>query len=125
MEKLVRRPPRVAPDGQSWRFIHFDARRLATGETLAGDSGDNETALIVLGGRARVEASGREFRIDERQDVWERRPPGLVLLPPGCPYHVRSESNVELVVVGAAAGDRTREARLIGPDDMLVERRGE
>jgi hypothetical protein len=35
--------------------------------------------------------------------VWERRPPGLVLLPPGRPYHVRCESNVELVVVGAAA----------------------
>jgi len=125
MESLVRRPPRVAPDGQTWRFIHFEAQHLATGETLTGDSGDNETALVVLGGHARIETSGHEFQIDERVDVWERRPPGLVLLPPGRAYHVRSESNVELVVVGAAAGDRTREARLIGPDDMLIERRGE
>jgi len=125
MPTLVRRPPRVAPDGQTWRFIHFDALRLATGESLAGESGANETALIVLGGRARVSTSGSEFQIDGRRDVWERRPPWLVLVPPARHYEICAESSVEVVVVGAAADNRAREPRLIGPDDMLVERRGE
>ncbi len=124
MVELLRRSPRVAPDGRDWHFIQFEARLLDAGELVEGDSAGNETALVVLGGQATVEAGGKSFEIRGRGDVWERVPPSLVLLPPKCGYVLRADSSCEVVVAGAEAKAGS-EPRLIGPDDILVEKRGE
>jgi 5-deoxy-glucuronate isomerase len=125
VSSLVRRPPSIHPDGTAWQFIHFEARRLQPGERLEADSGPNETALIFLGGHAQLALGDRLFDVAGRSDVWDDQPPWLALLPPACPYSVNARTSVEVIVVGAAAEDRTRAPRLIAPDDMLVERRGE
>jgi 5-deoxy-glucuronate isomerase len=125
MVDLLRRSPRVAPDGRDWQFIHFEACRLKRGEAYNGNSGGNETAVIVLGGSVTIETGKQRFAISGRKDVWERRPPSLVLLPPGHEFVVRARSKCEIVIAGAAAGESETNPRLIGPDDILVERRGE
>src|SRR2546423_8008364 len=103
MVELLRRSPRVVPDGRDWQFIHFEARRLDAGDGFAGDSAGNETALVVLGGSATVEAEGQRFAINGRTDVWQRVPPSLVLLPPEYGYVLSAESSCEVVVAGAEA----------------------
>ena len=124
MLELLRRSPRMSPDGRDWHFIHFEARRLDAGEEIESDSGGNETALVVLGGSARVVAGREHFDINGRTDVFQRVPPTLVLLPPACGYSVRANSDCEAVIAGAEARPGGT-PRLIGPDDVLVERRGE
>src|SRR5262249_1635247 len=107
-----------------WKFIHFAAHRLEAGEQLQGDSQDNETALVVLGGSVRIECERERFEVRGRQDVWDRVPPSLVLLPPGCRYALQTVSSSEIVVAGAEAKANGKGPRLIGPDDVLVEKRG-
>jgi 5-deoxy-glucuronate isomerase len=124
MAELLRRSPRVVPDAREWQFIHFEARRLDAGEEMEGDSGPNETALIVLGGNATIQTGRQRFAIDGRADVWERVPPSLMLLPPGNGYVLRADSNCEIVIAGAEA-EAQGKPRLIEPEDVLVERRGE
>jgi 5-deoxy-glucuronate isomerase len=127
MADLLRRPARVNPDGPAWRFIQFASVSLAGGGTLEDHTGPNETALIVLSGRASIDAGGQVFAgVGTRASVWERTPPALVLLPPGCAYSLRAGGEqTEVIVVGAEAKDASRPPRLIGPSDMLVEERGE
>lgn len=124
MVDLLRRSPRVVPDGRDWKFIHFEACRLESGEQVAGHSHGNETALVVLGGRVTIHAGRQEFSIDGRNDVWDRQPPWLVLVPPGHGFEIRAESSAEIVIAGAEAPASQEEPRLIGPEDILVEERG-
>jgi 5-deoxy-glucuronate isomerase len=124
MVELLRRSPRVAPDGTDWRFIHFEARRLNGGERVDGDTAVNETALVVLGGSVTIDAGGEQFEIAGREDVWARTPASLVLLPPQTQYALRAQSHCEVIITGAEARSAAK-PRLIGPDDILVERRGE
>jgi 5-deoxy-glucuronate isomerase len=123
MVDLLRRSPRVAPDGEDWQFIHFEAHLLAAGEQCDGNSDTRETALVVLGGQARIRVGKKTFEVRGRKDVWERRPPSLVLVPPGHEYAIEAESEAEVVVAGADA-EPLGQPRLIGPDDILVEDRG-
>jgi 5-deoxy-glucuronate isomerase len=124
MVDLLRRSPRVAPDGHDWQFIHFEAHRLAAGERCDGESAKRETAIVVLGGKARLRVGQRSYDVDGRTNVWARQPPWLLLLPPEHEYTIEAHSEVEIVVAGADA-EATGEPRLIGPDDITVEKRGE
>src|SRR5262249_59530922 len=103
MVDLLRRSPHVVPDGRLWRFIHFAAQRLEAGENLRGNTDNNETAVVVLGGNVRVDCGGGGFEIRGRTDVFDHVPPSLVLLPPGCAYAVRAQSDVGGVIAGAGA----------------------
>ena len=126
MVELLRRSPRVVPDGREWKFIHFEARRLEVGDEIVGDSDANETALIVLGGSVCIETPSGRYDISGRRDVWERVPPSVLLLPPSCDYRVLAESAAEVIIAGAEATSREEGApRLIGPESILVEKRGE
>jgi 5-deoxy-glucuronate isomerase len=116
---------KTTPADAGWRYIHFAAHRLSAGQALRGDSEDRETALVVLGGRCTVESAPHCFRsIGTREDVWARTPPHLVLLPPGTRYSVEAESALHLVVVGAPA-EKVGTPRVIGPDAIAVEERGD
>lgn len=125
MVDLHRRSPRIVPDGRDWKFIHFEACLLGKGERLERNTDDRETAIIVLGGAVRIEAGGATFEIDGRPGVWARTPPSLVLLPPQCACSIEAGSAAEVVIAGAQAQEANAKPRLIGPQDMLVEERGE
>src|SRR5207249_893407 len=55
-------------------------------EIMAGETGADETALIWLGGRARVDGFAQ---VGERDDVFSGLPSAL-LLPPGASYTLRA-----------------------------------
>ncbi len=125
MVDLVRRPARVVPDGRDWRFIHFEACRLGKGEGFEQATEDRETAVVVLGGKVAIDVGSDVFVVAGRADVWERTPPSMVLVPPGRTLAVQAASVAEVVIAGAVAEDAHPEPRLIRPDDILVEERGE
>jgi 5-deoxy-glucuronate isomerase len=122
---------RAGPGEVGLAYIHFAAHRLDAGNTLDGDTGANETALVVLGGRCsvRVHSNGTEetfSSVGTRDDVWAKVPPQVVLLTPGARFTVTAASALHLVVTGAPVGEAaTGKPRVIGPGDILTEHRGE
>lgn len=115
----------VTPREAGWEYVHFAAHQLPEGERLSGTTGGNETALIVLGGRCDVRAGGQEYSgIGQRMDVWEKTPPYVVLLPPGVDYTVSALTALRLAVAAAPANN-SLSSRLIRPEDIVVENRGE
>lgn len=115
----------VTPADAGWSYVHFSARRLRSGETLTGETDGRETAIVLLGGKANLQAGGARFPdIGDRRDVWERRPPYVLLMPPRTRYEVEALTEVHLAVAAAPA-ERGGEVRLIRPEDIVAEERGQ
>ena len=63
---------RVTPDAAGWDFIHFEVRRLATGQDWSFQVGDFELALVDLCGRFAVNSSrGQWSGIGGRKSVFQ------------------------------------------------------
>jgi 5-deoxy-glucuronate isomerase len=122
----LRRPGEqgIALDDPGWRHIAFRVHHLAAGSELAGDTGGCETALLLLGGHAEIDAAGRGWgRLGSRADPWAGGPPDGVLLPPGSAYHLRAADAVELAVCAAPAAKGVPPRRL-DPGSARFELRG-
>jgi 5-deoxy-glucuronate isomerase len=112
----------VTPATAGWRWLSFAARRLRPGEQLSENTGADEACLVLIGGACDVEADGRRFTLDGRDDPFGGMPVALYL-PPGTGYTVRAEAPTELGVAAARA-EGEFEVRLIQPADVEVETRG-
>ena len=109
----------IRPATAGWTYLSFRTVMRKPDEVLTGQTGNEETALIWLGGRADVEGFGD---VGEREDVFSGKPSAL-LLPPGAHYRVRARTPLHLAIVSAPA-ESTLPARLIRPDEVRVEVRG-
>jgi 5-deoxy-glucuronate isomerase len=120
MSDLVRNATEgIRPATAGWTYLSFRTVRRGPDEELTGQTGNEETALIWLGGTADVEGFGN---VGERADVFSGKPWAL-LLPPEAHYRVRARTPLHLAIVSAPA-ESTLPARLIRPDDVRVEIRG-
>ncbi len=109
----------IRPATAGWTYLSFRTVQRKADEELTGETGNEETALIWLGGTADVEGFGN---VGEREDVFGGKPSTL-LLPPGQRYRVRARTPLHLAIVSAPAAS-TLPARLIQPDEVRVEIRG-
>src|ERR1700724_1817741 len=117
---LVRRAAEgIRPSTAGWTYLSFRTLWRKPDEELAGQTGNEETALIWLGGTADVEGFGA---VGERDDVFSGKPSAL-LLPPGARYRVRATTPLHLAIVSAPA-ESALPARLIRPDEVRGEIRG-
>jgi 5-deoxy-glucuronate isomerase len=115
------------PSAAGWEYLSFSVRRLAVGERWSGQTGGEEAALVVLGGTITLQVEGEGFR--ETWDMGERTGPfdGLpwsAYLPPRASFNVTSENGGEIGWATAPAEGRYP-PRLIPPDEVRVEARGE
>ena len=109
----------IRPATAGWTYLSFRTVWREPNGELAGQSGNEETALIWLGGVAEVDGFGR---VGEREDVFTGKPWAL-LLPPGTSYRMRATTPLHLAIVSAPA-ESTLPPRLIRPDEVRVEVRG-
>ncbi|TME87454.1 MAG: 5-deoxy-glucuronate isomerase [Chloroflexi bacterium] len=109
----------IRPATAGWTYLSFRTVQRKADEELAGQTDNEETALIWLGGTADVEGFGN---VGEREDVFGGKPSAL-LLPPGASYRLRARTLLHLAIVSAPA-ESTLPPRLIRPDDVRVEIRG-
>lgn len=132
MSELLRHPTppdaegaihRLTPKDAGWRYVGFELYRLAAGRELRKATEGNEVCLVLVSGRARVEAAGRDFGlIGQRLSPFEDKPHS-VYVPPGSDWRIIAEGPVELAVCAAPAKG-LHPARLIGPADVGGETRG-
>lgn len=114
----------ITPESAGWRYVGFEVRRLAAGETAGIAMAGREVCLMILTGTADVAAGGLAFAgIGGRSSVFEDRAPGAVYLPAGTPAQVTALTPCELAIC-SAPGTGAGEVRLIGSLEMSMEHRG-
>ena len=112
----------VDPDSAGWRLVSFRVVRVDAGAERRFESGEDELALVPLGGDCVVAAEGEEWEVGGRADVFSALPRSLYL-PRETDYTIHSDSGVELAVCGARC-ERRREPRAIPPEEVEIEVRG-
>jgi 5-deoxy-glucuronate isomerase len=113
----------VQPEKAGWEFINFQVRRLAAGASWSHETGENELAVVVLGGIVSVESPHANWRdIGGRANVFEG-PPHACYLPRRTAFTVMAGTDCEFGVAWVAT-DEDHPARLITPTDVPVEIRG-
>ena len=115
----------ITPHSAGWQYVGFEVRRLAAGCSTTILMPDREACIMVLTGTANVTADGQSLGlIGGRRSVFEDIAPGAVYLPASTPSVVVAQHDCELAVCTAPA-TRTGEIRVIAPERMSVETRGQ
>ena len=112
----------VDPATASWRYLSFRVERLRDGQQVSRQTGNEEIALVPLGGRCAVESGGERWELGGRASVFDGMP-WAVYLPRDTEYTLSALGDVEVAVSGALADERL-EPRLVTPTDVEIEVRG-
>jgi 5-deoxy-glucuronate isomerase len=112
----------VEPASASLRYLSFRVERLRDREQVSRQTGDEEIALVSLGGQCAIESGAERWELGGRASVFDGMPSALYL-PRDTEYTVSALGDVELAVSGALA-DRRLEPRLVTPNDVEIEVRG-
>lgn len=114
----------ITPESAGWTYVGFDLYRNAPGEGDRQQTGGREVCLVLVSGRARIAAGGRDFGIlGERMNPFEGKP-WSVYVPAGSDWSVTAETDIELAVCSAPGKSGSHQARVIGPDAVHQETRG-
>src|SRR5512132_2721206 len=105
-----------------WEFIGLTVMKLGAGERWSRETGQDEVALVPLGGRCTVASEDQSWTIGERENPFAGQP-WAVYLPRDSAYEVTAETSLELAVCAARA-ERRLAPKLITPRDVKVEIRG-
>lgn len=115
---------RVTPESAGWERLHFAARRMTAGETWSHETGENEMAIVLLGGVCSLRSSHGEWdAIGRRPDVFSGMPYTLYL-PRGSSFTLQAESELLDIAYGWCAVESDHPAQLITPEQVAVEIRG-
>lgn len=122
---LLRRPlaatgliQSVTPRDAGWGHVGFHAWRLAPGQGASGTLGPSapvpphvpgpavgegtEAVLMLVEGRARIRAAGRDWgEMGDRLSLWDRTPPHALYLPPGSDWQVEATTDAVLALCTA------------------------
>jgi 5-deoxy-glucuronate isomerase len=115
---------RVTPHLTGWEHLSFAARRMQGSQSWESETGENELALVVLGGVCQVESNiGHWNAVGRRENVFSGMPYTL-FLPPGTRFTVRSTSPSLDLAYGWCKALQAYPARLVRPQEVAIEIRG-
>lgn len=114
----------VTPASAGWDFLHFTACRLARDEQWTFETGENELALVVLGGACQVDSSrGKWPSIGRRENVFAGMPYTLYL-PRQTRFTVTTLSASLDFACGWCLASEDHPPRLVKPGEVEIEIRG-
>ncbi|MCR8633305.1 5-deoxy-glucuronate isomerase [Paenibacillus radicis (ex Xue et al. 2023)] len=116
----------VTPASAGWTYVGFEVFKLTPGQSFKRQAGDStELCAVLLSGKANAAAGGKSWNeIGDRMSVFEQKQPYSVYVPPGVELELEAVTAVELAICSAPAKGEL-EARLIAPEDIEVEIRGQ
>lgn len=115
----------ITPESAGWRYVGFDLIKLRAGETWAEETGESEVILVMVEGKAKVQAAGKDWgELGERMNVFEKTPPHCLYVPNGSDWSLETTTDATIAVC-KAPGKSGHEARKIGPDGIELTQRGE
>jgi len=114
----------ITPQSAGWKHVGFEVHQLAKGESAAAATGEREVCLVLVSGKAKVQAGGRDFGVlGERMTPFEGKPHS-VYVPGGSDWRVEATTEVTLAVCSAPSTGGKLPARHIAPAEMGQETRG-
>lgn len=114
----------ITPEAAGWSYVGFDLHRLAPGEVAQAATGGREAILVLVEGRAQIDAAGRDFgELGDRLDVFEKTPPHCVYVPSGSQWQATATTPCTLAVC-SAPGSGGHPAQIIGPAGIALTERG-
>lgn len=114
----------VSPASAGWEHLHFAARRMPQGRAWEWETGENELALVMLGGRISVRSNRGDWEsIGGRLSPFDGMPYTL-FLPPGTRFEAAALSESAEFAYGWCAAQDQRPAQLVRPEAVEVEIRG-
>ena len=115
----------ITPESAGWGYVGFDLWRLSPGQTASGAIEGREAILVLVEGRASLAAAGSDFgEMGDRLDVFDRRRPHCLYVPPGAEWHAKATTPCTLAIC-TAPGQGGRPAQRLGPAGIVPEARGE
>jgi 5-deoxy-glucuronate isomerase len=120
-------PIAITPETAGWQYVSFSVHHLGRRQVLCGTADGRETVVVVLCGIGEAEINGQAVgQVGERLSVFAEKPPYALYLSEDASYQVVCTSDfMEIAVASAPTTYRHLPARVIRPQDMSVERRGE
>jgi 5-deoxy-glucuronate isomerase len=117
----------ITPESAGWQYVSFAVYHLTRGQMLRGAANGRETTLVVLSGTGRAELNGRPVgQVGERLSVFENEAPYALYLSEDASYQVECASDaMEIAVASTPTTHRHLPARVIRPQEIGVELRGE
>lgn len=114
----------VTPATAGWDYLHFAAQKLPQGGRWEFETGENELALVVLGGVCSVRSNrGNWEKIGRRPSVFEGMPYTLYL-PRQTRFTVEAASPQLDFAYGWCLAGEDHPARLVRPEEVEIEIRG-
>src|SRR3984957_18581599 len=100
MIRLLRKPfgthgkvHEITPSTAGWRYVGLTLGRLRVGETASEATGAREAILVMVEGKARLAAAGRDWGVlGERLNVSDKTPPHCLYLPSGADWRAIAET---------------------------------
>ncbi len=123
----ILRPLNITPETAGWQYVSFAVYHLARGQTLRGAANGRETAVAVLSGIGKAELNGQAVgQLGERLSVFENKAAYALYLSEDASYQVACTSDsMEIAVASAPTTHQHLPPRVIRPEDVSVELRGE
>lgn len=112
----------VTREQANWKTINFSVRRLMAGQYRQSNTGNEEAAIVVLGGKATVDWGEGPREIGGRKDVFSGYP-HAVYLPSRTAFEISAITTCEFADCRAPSPTRLA-PRLITPADCREEIRG-
>ena len=116
---------RVTPESAGWRYVGFEALRLAATEKFECDTGGRELCLVIVSGRVAVASGDLAWSdLGGRASPFEDVGPYALYLPPGRGVKVEALTPAEIALCWAPA-TRGVAPRLIEPAAVKRSVRGQ
>lgn len=117
----------IDPARAGWRYLSFDARRMAAGSEAPLGEAESEVAVVVLAGSAQLALeAGGVLDLPGRRSVWDGLP-WAAYLPAGWRGRLRAGADGVRIAVASAPSLRPGpklQPVVIGPSDVRIEIRG-
>lgn len=114
----------ISREDGGWQYLNFAARTMKQGEVWKANTGDNEYAIILLGGNYRVHTDNAEWRtINGRRDVFSGMAHSLYL-PRHTSFELTAESDLLDIAYGWCETNRDFAPVFKRPEEVQVEIRG-
>jgi len=114
----------ILKEETGWQFLNFQARLMKQGEKWSAHTGDNEYAIVLLGGNYSVQSDKGNWKtLNGRKDVFSGIAHTLYL-PRNTEFTLFAESEVLDVAYGWCETDQDHPACFKGPEEADIEIRG-
>tara|TARA_R110002167_G_scaffold220460_5_gene425080 strand:- start:14461 stop:15279 length:819 start_codon:yes stop_codon:yes gene_type:complete len=120
----------VTPESANWQYVGFCVHRLNEKGAFTKSASDQETCIVILSGKidflttSGVSEAVYYQGIGERNSVFDPISPYAIYVPAGVSYQIDAITQTEIALC-SAPGSEAHKVRLIRPEQISVEKRGE